>query len=140
MLPVATFGSGLTVFKAVAGYRFSGPGLLGGGTEMLLVFNKATDTDIRHFHRLDSLSAAQARAIEDELRSDWSIDRIVSSDETLSLLVVPPDYRDSDVAFYICAERNRLNLSIMENDDLQPCGTYIDVDTLLLAIRRLHRQ
>lgn len=104
---------------------------------MFLAIDNASGVAVSIVPNIGSLTEAQATAIENALRIGWSSDRIVTSDETLSLLITPPDSPDLETTFYICASAVGLNLSIMQGDTLQPKGEYRDVDTLLLAICRL---
>lgn len=104
---------------------------------MFIEIDGASDLAVSLVPNLGGLTQAQATAIENALRIGWSSDRIVTSDETLSLLITPPDSPDLETTFYVCSSPLGLNLSIMQGDTLLPKSEYKNVDALLLAICRL---
>ena len=81
------------------------------------------------------LSEAQVAVLEHALKDDWSIDRHVTYEENLALLVSSLNPDTEGRSFYIDAGDTGLNLSIMQDDDLRLHGCYEDVEALLMAIR-----
>ena len=104
---------------------------------MFLVIDNASSTIITHQTSPDSMTEAQATSIAAALPDTWSIDRIVSCDESLALLLTPPGGLDANLAFYVDAHDGGLTLSIMQGDDLRLHSCYGDNINALLAALRL---
>lgn len=102
---------------------------------MFLAIDNVPITDIAIQKRLESLTEAQATSIALSLDDGWWIDRIVSCDETLALLLTPPGGIETNTAFYVDADEGGLNFSVMQNDNFRLRGCYGNsVDALLSAI------
>lgn len=102
---------------------------------MFLVVDNSAGAAVRAHQALNTLTEAHVTVITLELENDWSIDRIVNCDEQLSLMLTPPTSPDLDVVFHIDRDKHGLNLSLMQDDELHPRGSYEDVATLLSAVR-----
>ena len=102
---------------------------------MFLVNDKSNGLDISLDLPRHSLTEAQAATIEQALQDGWSVDRHVTCDESLALLVSPLDPAAAETVFYVEAESVGLNLSVMQDDDLRFQGCYGSVETLLSAVR-----
>lgn len=102
---------------------------------MFLVTDTSKGLDINLDLPRHSLTEAQAAAIEHDLHDGWSVDRHVSCDESLALLVSPLDQATAEMVLYVEAERIGLNLSIMRGDDLRFQGCYGSIEALVSAIR-----
>ena len=104
---------------------------------MFLSFSTTADTNVVLFRSAPSLTDAQVTAIERALDSGWSVDRHESFDKTQTLLVSPPDPSDQDAAFYVEAGTMGFILSAMTNDELDACGCFDSVETLVSAIQSM---
>ena len=102
---------------------------------MFLIVDNTSGADVRVQQSLDSLTDAHVTAITLGLERDWSIDRIVSCSEHLSLMLTPPTNPGLDVVFYIDMDEHGLNLSLMQDDALHACGSYRKVATLISVVR-----
>ena len=106
---------------------------------MFLVTDKSNGLDITPGLPFNSLTGTQAASIEQALKDEWSVDRHVTYDESLALLVSPLDPAVAETVFYVEAASVGLNLSIMRDDNLRYQGCYGSVEALLAAIRSVPR-
>ena len=104
---------------------------------MFLIIDKSKGLEITPDLSLNSLTAIQAASIEQALEDGWSVDRHVTYDESLALLVSPLDPAVAETVFYVEAASVGLNLSIMRNDNLRFQGCYGSIAALLAAIRSI---
>ena len=102
---------------------------------MFLIIDKSKDLDISLNLPRYSLTDTQAATIEHALQDRWSVDRHVTCDENLALLVSPLDPASVETVFYVEAGSVGLNLSIMRDDDLRFQGCYGSIEALLGTIR-----
>lgn len=101
---------------------------------MFLATDISTGLDTRHGAMRHSLTEAQASMIEQALRHGWTVDRHVSFDEDLALMISPVTQSGLDRVFYVDAERVGLCLSVMQDDMLEHRGCYGSVESLVTAI------
>jgi hypothetical protein len=101
---------------------------------MFLATDISTGLDIRHTVKHQSLTDIQASAIEQALQHGWMVDRHVSFDECLALMISPVEPSGQDRVFYVDAELVGLSLSVMQSDTLEHRGCYGSIESLVAAI------
>lgn len=102
---------------------------------MFLATDITIGLDIRHGTDHQSLTEAQAAALELALQDDWSIDRHVSAEESLGLMVSTPGSDKLETVFFVEAGPLGMSLSIMRGDAFEHLGCYGSVIALVAAVR-----